>query len=426
MKIKFSSLAIMTLSTTLSAMQFQTIGFKSISMGGAAVASSASSTAAYNNPALLAKSADNVEVSLGLGVAGYDHGAGASAAALSDAGFEDAIDEADQDINNLSQSTVDTLFDSRDIILDINNKGFELSPQAYVGAQVYGYGFGVFTTSDLIAVANVSQTQDQLIFEDDALGYQKLLEDGTLVASNKQEYDQTSLDAAIRNGDTYFDAIGIVLTEVPIAYSHSFELSQGLLHVGGALKFMNAITYVETILLDDDNDNEDSIVDKTSSNFGIDLGVAYEPYFVKNLTLGLVIKNLNAPKFGTVGKDITIDPMLRIGAAYNINKELEVALDIDVTSNETLIPGLDSQTIGGGINYMPVDWFSIRGGLMTNIGANDQAGIVYTAGMGIGPRWLQIDLSAQMSGSSTDVDVDGDNYSYPQFAKINLALVSRW
>jgi len=427
MKIKSSILFTITLSTTLSALQFQTIGYKSISMGGATVASSASSTAVYNNPALLAKSVEKVEVSLGLGIAGYDHGAGASYQALMNSDFEDAMDEADENVDNLSQNTINTLFDSRDIILNIDKKGFELSPQGYIGAQVYEYGFGIFTTSDIVAVANISQIHDQLIFENNDIGYQKILENGNIVSSNQTEYDSTSLEAGITDGYTYFDAIGIVLTEVPIAYSHSFELSQGLLHVGGALKYMNAITYVETILLDDEeNNNEDSRQDETSSNFGIDLGVAYEPYFVKNLTLGLVIKNLNSPKFGTVGKDITIDPMVRIGAAYNINKELEVALDIDVTSNKTLIPGLDSQTIGGGINYMPVDWFSIRGGLMTNISSKDKAGMVYTAGMGIGPQWLQIDLSAQISGSSTDVDVDGDDYSYPQYAKVNLALISRW
>ena len=44
------------------------------------------------------------------------------------------------------------------------------------------------------------------------------------------------------------------------------------------------------------------------------------------------------------------------------------------------------------------------------------------AGLGLGLKWLQVDLSGQMSQNSTTVDGE----SYPQYAKVNLALISRW
>ncbi len=49
--------------TSASAMQFQTLGYKSIGMGGAGVANSSGSVATYNNPALLAKTKYDVEIS---------------------------------------------------------------------------------------------------------------------------------------------------------------------------------------------------------------------------------------------------------------------------------------------------------------------------------------------------------------------------
>ena len=57
--------------SSLHALKFETLGYKSVSMGGAAVASSAGSIATYNNPALLAKTPYGVEVSLGGGVSEY-------------------------------------------------------------------------------------------------------------------------------------------------------------------------------------------------------------------------------------------------------------------------------------------------------------------------------------------------------------------
>lgn len=436
MKTKLSLLTILALSTsTLSALQFQTVGYKSISMGGAGVASSSSSAASYNNPALLAKASSTVEVSLGLGTSTYDHGAGASVQALEDSGFMDALDDADEDLDN---ADVDTLFAGKDVILDMDNKGVELSPHGYIGAQVYNYGFGVFTTSNLTGVARVSQEKDRFIFENEEYEgieipgeyrYQELLENGEIVESTKEEYDKHSIQSAMDNGETYFDTIGVAIAEVPLAYGHKLETSQGNVYIGGAVKYMQAITYTEQLLLDGDDEEESEEVenDITSSNFGIDLGIAYEPNFAQNLTLAMVAKNLNSPEFDVVnGKNVVVDPMVRMGVAYNILESLEVAADLDLTSNKTYIPNLESQMFGAGINYQPVSWFSARAGLMSNLDENDKAGMIYTLGLGLGVEQFYLDLSAQMSSNSQTIDIDDTSATYPHYAKVNLAIVSRW
>lgn len=418
---KQTTLFISTLlsSTLVSAMQFQTIGYKSISMGGAGVANSSSSIATYNNPALLAKSQYDVEISLGGGASTYDHGAGASVASLDDSGFMDVIDQADEDVSSLTQNDIATLLDGKDVVLGMNGNAVQVSPQAYLSAQVSGFGLGVFGTSDAVAIAKVSQDHDQLIFDNNGL-YLDI--DGNL--KTQEQYENTSMEYALNNGDTYLLTNVIAVAEVPLGYGHKMELSSGNLYLGGSLKYMQAVTYQEDIQIDgDDDSSENKTEEEKSTSFGIDLGIAYEPNDIKDLTLALVAKNINAPKFDLFnGGEVKVDPMVRAGISYNIYDSLEIAMDVDLTSNETFIPEVDSQMIGGGINYQPTSWFSIRAGLMENMDSSNKADMIYTAGLGFGLKWFQIDVSGQMSSQSNTVN----DASYPQYAKLNVAILSRW
>ena len=414
--------------SSLHALKFETLGYKSIAMGGAAVASSAGSLATYNNPALLGKRPSSVEVSLGGGVSEYDHGAGASLVRLDDINYVDTIDKASQDVLSLTNSDIQNLIDGTAVVIDMNGNAVSIAPQGYLAAKVSEFGFGVFGSSDSAATAVVDQAHDQLIFENSGI-YIKLNSDGTLTPSDASSYVNSSIEYAITNNLTYLDVAGVTLGEVPVAYGHNFETLLGNVMVGGALKYMRAVTYTEKMKIDDSGNLPGSTGekhDKTSADFGVDLGLAYQPAFAYDLTFGLVAKNLNSPKFDFYdGTTYTVDPMVRAGAAYNILDSLEVAADIDLTSNKMLNQDLESRMLGGGISYEPFSNFfalSLRAGLMKNLHKNDKAGLIYTAGLGIGVKWLQIDLSGQMSGNSNTVQ----GTSVPQYAKINLALISRW
>lgn len=418
--------------SSLHALKFETLGYKSVSMGGAAVASSAGSIATYNNPALLAKTPYNVEVSLGVGASEYDHGAGASIEKLDDVNFIDTLDKASEDVLTLTDEDKQNLVKGKNVIIDMDGDAISLAPQAYLSAQVQNFGFGLFGSSDSAATAVVDQDHDQLIFEDPgnpATGYTKINDDGTLdYTVGVNDYNNYSIEYAVNNDLTYMDVTGVTLAEVPVAYGQNFETNIGNVMVGGALKYMHALTYTERMKIDnsDEESGDDLKKEKQSSNFGIDLGLAYQPKFDYDLTLGLVAKNLNAPKFDfSDGGTYKIDPMVRAGVAYRILDSLEVAADIDLTSNKMLNEDLESQMIGGGVSYEPfTDFFalSLRAGLMQNLDGNDKAGLVYTAGLGIGVKWFQVDLSGQMSGNKSTVD----GTSIPQYAKVNLALISRW
>lgn len=430
-KLALSISTILLLSaSSLHAIKFETLGYKSISMGGASVANSAGSLATYNNPALLGKTPYTVEVSIGGGISTYDHGALASVTKLEDIGFIDTIDKASQDVTTLTPEDQQTLIDGTAVIIDMDGNAVTVTPQGYLGAQVYGFGFGVFAGSDSAATAVVDQAYDQLIIYDGTT-YTELDGSPIIVPGNSDQtaYESSSIQYAMENGLTYMDVTGAALAEVPIAYGHNFETTLGNIMVGGALKYMQAITYTDKYKIDNSGelDNGNNLEkDKTSSNFGLDLGVAYQPSFSYDLTFGLVAKNLNSPEFDFHdGSKYTIDPLVRAGVAYNIFDSLQVAADLDLTSNKVLTEGVESQMVGGGINYEPfasVFALSLRGGLMQNLHSGDKAGLIYTAGLGIGVKWLQIDLSGQMSSNSNTIE----DTTVPQYGKVNLALISRW
>ena len=220
-----------------SAMEFQTLGYKSVSMGGAAVASSSGSLATYNNPALLANAPYSVEVSLGAGVEAHDDGAAASYKSLKDSGFIDLINTAKgSNFASLTTADVSKLIAGKDILINMNGNALEISPQAYFAAQIYGFGIGVFGSSDIVATANVNQAYNKLIFKDSTgIAYYLINDNGTQSVSDSTAYNSSSIEYAINNGLTYVQVKGIVLGEVPVAYGHKFELSGGNLMVGGAL-----------------------------------------------------------------------------------------------------------------------------------------------------------------------------------------------
>ncbi len=409
--------------SSLHALKFETLGYKSVSMGGAAVASSAGSIATYNNPALLAKTPYGVEVSLGGGVSEYDHGAGASIQKLEDLDFLDTLDRASEDVGNLTEDDKKKLYDGAAIIIDMDGNAISVAPQAYLAAQVQNFGFGLFGSSDSAFTAVVDQSHDQLYFEN--AGVYVDIDNNPVTQT---EYEGQSIEYAVNNELTYINATGVTLAELPIAYGQNFETVIGNVMVGGALKYMHVLTYTERMKIDnsDEDNGDDRKKDKQSSNVGIDLGLAYQPVFDYDLTLGLVAKNLNAPKFDFYdGGTYKIDPMVRAGVAYRIFDSLEVAADIDLTSNKVLNEDLESRMVGGGVNYEPfTDFFalSLRAGLMKNLDGNDKSDLVYTAGLGIGVKWFQVDLSGQMSSNESTID----GTSIPQYAKVNLALISRW
>ena len=429
MKKHLSIVAILTLSA-LNAGEFHSLGGNSMSMGGAGVASASGSLAGYYNPALLTQK-KGVEVSIGVGLGIRESNVGEQIDTISDLELTDIVDRI---ANNAPVKGSNSPSDTRDIITaqnalkDIGDKnGISIMPSAHLGVQYDNMAIGLYLTSDIALSANVDKAHTDLIVKDDVNNqyYTYNAQNDEYALSNRNAYESSSLEYALDNNLTTLGARGLALVEIPISYAHAFEVPMGELSVGGSLKLMQGTTYTQTLAIDDDSaDDEDSLKEnqEESHNVGLDLGVLFKPTAIPALSVGLVAKNINAPAFDTAdGGEIKADLQVRTGVQYTINDSLEVAGDLDLTTNKTLMNGYDSQMFGGGVNYHPFLGFALRAGAMTNL-ANSNDGLIYTAGLSVGFEKFNVDVSAQMSSNTGQYDGE----DIPKYAKVNVALVSKW
>ena len=257
---------------------------------------------------------------------------------------------------------------------------------------------------------------------------------GNIVADGgKTQYESSSIEYALDNGIDYVDVNGVALAEIPLSYAKVFNVANGTLSVGGSLKPMQLKTYSKHFDLgessdDIEEDSDDSNIETTyKATLGLDLGIAYRPQDSK-LTFGLVGKNLNSPTFkyesGMPHDDYKIDPMIRAGISMPIwNDNIEFALDIDLTKNDTIIEGEKSQLVGAGVELHPASWFSLRVGAMQDLQSEKfDDGTILTAGIGFGLKWFQLDVAAMMSNNTGTYDGD----EIPSYTAVNVALVSKW
>ncbi len=416
------------------AMSFQPLGFESMGMGGAGVASATGSMAPYYNPALLAVKGHTTEVGLSGGVGVAEYNLAENIDRLSNDDLTGTIERiaANAPINgsNTANGDNERLLDALNVLEGMSKEtsGLVLTPGGAFGAQIKNFGIGVYVTSEATAIPVIDPNRLETIVYSETYDayYAYDAQTDTYSVSDQAAYESSSLEYALNNGDTYLALKGLSVGEVPFSYGHAFETAAGTVGVGGSFKYMYGITYDTRVSIDTNSgDLSDSFEnrDRTSSAFGVDVGAYFEPKKVENLRLGIVAKNINSPEFDTVtDRTYKLDPMARAGVYYaGFDHWLDIALDIDLTSNKTFLDGADSQYIGGGVNIHPTQFFTLRLGAMQNV-ADDTFGTVLTGGLGLGFKQLQIDLSAMMSTEKGYYDGE----EIPRYARVNLALVSRW
>src|SRR5215467_2245044 len=129
-----------------------------------------------------------------------------------------------------------------------------------------------------------------------------------------------------------------------------------------------------------------------STSFGIDLGAMYRPS--SWLRFGAVAKDINQPSFDAPGGlQYKLTPQVRGGVAVNPWSTMTITADMDITSNQTLVPGLKSQVLSLGMEQtMLSEFLSLRVGTYKNV---QDAGSIFTptAGLGIRIYSFRIDLA---------------------------------
>jgi len=432
--------AVMCLALQAEAVEFQPLGFEASSMGGAGVASAKGSFAPYYNPALLAEERHAVEISLSGGVGMREIDVVDHIDKLADIDIDQTFSELENaynpsdPLNSTIPSSVQSDFTT--IKSELNalsqRNGVQLMPSASLGMQIGNFGFGAYGVSEASAHAVIDPNRLDIIVQIDVLGtdwyatYDEVSNTITDFTLDPTAYQNSSLEYAINNKLTYVKLTGLAYAEIPIAYGHQFSTDFGKFDVGASFKVMPGYTYDYSIAVDTKSNNLSDELDnakKKDTSFGIDVGLLYKPEAISNLSLGLVGKNLNTPKFDTAsGGELEVEPQIRAGIAYDLlGDRVTLALDADLTENETFIPNYNSRFVGGGINLHPFSWLSLRGGLMENISESDE-GIIYTGGFSLGTKWIQLDVAGQLSSKKGEFEGE----EIPRYARVQVSLVSKW
>lgn len=205
-------------------------------------------------------------------------------------------------------------------------------------------------------------------------------------------------------------ATSLALIEVPVGYGHTFFSRAGDIHLGGAVKFIQAFAYRFNQTINFDNpqiatpEPSDIVSQQT---FAIDLGLLYTPFFAKKLNLGLVAKNLNAPHINMNTGSIILNRQLRAGVSYELLDFLTIAADYDILPNNTLsIVNTQSQMLGGGI-LADFKYIDFRLGAMKDMKSKAGEGAILTGGVNM---FGFLDIAFQY-GLSKNVTLYGFNVS---------------
>jgi len=322
------------------AVEFVTVGPRAAGMGGAGVAITTDAYATYWNPAGLAmlKSAD-------IRVQGTGQAIGRE-------GIANALDDLnDFNPNDTSQAN---LAKAQNIANEINKSGATISGlgsgglyfKGHFGEHAFGFNVSDVATSGAFVSSPVVATGTQITGQ---------------MALRGLEARQVAFSYAYAFADKTF-ALGVTSKIIQgAAYNNTANLQGGL----------------------DPNLFDNFGRAMISTSYGIDIGAMYRPS--SWLRFGVVGKDLNQPTFDAPGGlQYKLTPQVRGGLAVNPWSTMTITADMDITSNQTLVPGLKSQVLSLGMEQTILSEFlSFRVGTYKNV---QDAGSIFTPTAGLGMR----------------------------------------
>jgi hypothetical protein len=171
-----------------------------------------------------------------------------------------------------------------------------------------------------------------------------------------------------------------------LAFSYAYAFADKRFSVGATGKVIQGAAYNTTTNLQggvDPNLLDNFGKAEISTSYGIDLGAMYRPS--SWLKFGVVAKDINQPTFDAPGGlQYKLTSQVRGGVAVNPWSTMTITADMDITSNQTLVPGLKSQVLSLGMEQTILSEFlSLRAGTYKNV---QDAGSIFTPTAGIGMR----------------------------------------
>ncbi len=323
------------------ALEFVTVGPRSMGMGGAGVAVTTDALATYWNPAGLAMT-QTVDVRF--------QGSGQVIDRL---GIADAV----HDLEQFDPNDPNAAAKAQDIANRINRPGATVSINGSAGLYIKGHlgehAFGV-NISDVATGGGFVSTP---------------------VTVNSAPPVSLTGAMALR-----------ALEVRQAAFSYAYAFSDKMFSIGVTGKFLQGAAYSGSTTLTGGTDV--TIADNfgkatTSTAFGIDVGAIYRPS--SWLRFGLVARDINQPTFNDVGGgELKLGPQVRGGVAINPYSSLTLTADVDATSNKTFVPGVKSQVLSlGAEQTIFSEFLSFRLGAFKNM---KDAGTPFTPTAGLGLR----------------------------------------
>ncbi len=216
---------------------------------------------------------------------------------------------------------------------------------------------------------------------------------------------------------------GLAVEEIGFGYGHPFLGDR--IGIGGNVKYMVGTTFNKFVRFDDVGSGSDLISDisdarrrETTHTASLDLGILVKPW--EWLRFGLTARNVTSPEFdlardpaNPAGKNkIVLDPQVRIGAALWILPNWAIAIDADLTKNESdLLDGFESQFVSLGTEFKIPIWkigLALRGGAYLNTAAEEPDEVALTGGLGIHFFDFNFDLAVGGSPKTERIEAAND------------------
>ncbi|MBE0482423.1 MAG: conjugal transfer protein TraF [Bacterioplanes sp.] len=217
--------------------------------------------------------------------------------------------------------------------------------------------------------------------------------------------------------------VAVSVVDFAVSFSREFDIKGEKVAIGITPKLQKISTFHYADEIDSfDEVDSDTVEDsrKDYSSFNLDIGASYRFGESDKWMVGVVGKNLlggdydyadvwvtpkNSDGIATgvpyrlKGGTVSLAPQFRAGVAYN-GDWTSVAFDLDLVENDSVAFESATQYAAIGAEFDVFRSLQLRVGYRTNLSASDQS--VVSAGIGISPFGLHIDIAAMVNPSDVE------------------------
>ncbi|MBB1199236.1 conjugal transfer protein [Enterobacteriaceae bacterium 89] len=381
-------------------------------MGGTGVASANYGSAVLINPALLAKSKPDDDVSVVIPSVG---------AQITDKdNLRDQIDDISNQIDSyrnaldnitpmdIFRNPVGTLNQFQSAAGDLANQMEDLRGKTARGNA--GAGIAVSVPTSAVSFAFVTKAYAHAVvnsnIDQNDIDYLRNIQN-----SNAFAVSQAGLavlngsDEITKNLNSTASGKAAIVSDYGVAIARKFDIGGVPVSLGVTPKLQQTWLYNYTTSIDNyhSDDWKKSKYRNDDTGFNVDAGIAAD--FGENWTVGLSGQNLMSRDIDTKDVRITngdtgvttnykdtyqIRPLVTAGVAWHTDL-VTLSADGDLTETKGFKSEDDSQYVGVGAEVTPLSWLAVRAGYRADVKGNDSN--VFTAGVGFAPmNTVHVDL----------------------------------